>query len=396
MSTWPFGLARCRQRWTIGGHRRLVRAGGQPIEGRLAPLAAGGCASLPAPWGGPLGPVWQGWYPVDIGTRLGQHLAFVEDRPAPLRLRIPIHSGVAKLRWGARTVGWAATALGGLRLFRLWIMRPPRVEVRLRNSGAVLGFAYPTQLVPALVVFGDLIDPEYAFLAAVARPGWIFLDVGAAIGQFTVFAAFSTRGRVHAFEPGSENLATLRSNIARNGIVDRVSIHEMALSNHKGEAEFATASNPFMSRLDRTGPTKGKRITVDTLTNVVERLGIDQVSVLKINVAGFEPEVIEGAIPILAQERVDILILLIGRPSYAAYREISRLGYRLFFFHPPSQRLHEISSIDDEGLIVNRPWPARHVLAIRAKAITAILDGRVTVEPPSQPRRRTSREPKHH
>jgi FkbM family methyltransferase len=295
-----------------------------------------------------------------------------------------IRAGVAKLRWGARTVGWVATALGGVRLFRLWLMRPQTVEVRLRNSGAVLGFTYPTQLVPALVVFGDLIDPEYAFLAAVARPGWTFLDVGAAIGQFTVFAAFSKSGRVHAFEPASENLATLRSNIARNRIGDHVTIHQMALSNRTGDAEFATASIPFLSRLDRTGPKTGERVAVDTLTNVVERLGIDHVSVLKINVAGFEPEVIEGAMPILAQERVDVLVLLIGRPSYRHYRELSGLGYRFFFFHPRLQRLHEIASLDDEGLIANRPWPARHVLAIRAKAIAAILDGRLAIQPTSQ------------
>jgi FkbM family methyltransferase len=237
--------------------------------------------------------------------------------------------------------------------------------------------------VPTLVVFGDLIDPEYAFLEAVARPSWTFVDVGAAIGQFTVFAALSASGRVHAFEPGSENLVTLRSNIARNGIGDRVTIHQMALSNCTGEVEFTTASNPFMSRLDRAGPTTGKRVAVDTLTNVVEKFGIDHVSVLKINVAGFEPEVIEGAMPILAQERVDILVLLIGRPSYGVYRKISGLGYRFFFFHPRSQRLHAISSIDDEGLIVNRPWPARNVLAIRSAAIAAILDGRVGIEPPN-------------
>ena len=169
----------------------------------------------------------------------------------------------------------------------------------------------------------------------------------------------------------------------RNGVGDRVTIHQIALSNRTGEVEFATAYNPFMSRLDRTGPTTGERVAVDTLTNVVEKLGINHVSVLKINVAGFEPEVIEGAMPILAQARVDVLVLLIGRPSYRAYRKLSRLGYRFFFFHPRSQRLHAISSIDDEGLIVNRPWPARNVLAIRAAAIAAILDGRVGIEPPN-------------
>ena len=314
------------------------------------------------------------------------------DNLAPRRLKMHVRAAVAKLRWGASTVGWVATALGGLRLFRLWLTRPPTVEVRLRSSGAVLGFAYPAQLVPALVVFGDLIDPEYAFLAAVARPNWIFLDVGAAIGQFTVFAAFSKSGRVHAFEPGSENLATLRSNIARNDIGHRVTIHQMALSNRTGEAEFATASNPFMSRLDRTGPKTGEKVAVDTLTNVVERLGINHVSVMKINVAGFEPEVIEGAMPILAQGRVDVLVLLIGRPSYGAYRELFGLGYRFFFFHPRSLRLHEISSIDDEGLIVNRPWPARHVLAIRANAIATILDRHVAIEPPIVAARRTAPE----
>jgi len=307
------------------------------------------------------------------------------------RRREVISSGVAKLRWGARTVGWMATALGGLRLFQLWLMRPPTVEVRLRGSGAVLGFAYPRQLVPALVMFGDLIDPEYAFLTAVARPGWTFIDVGAAIGQFTVFAALSAGGRVHAFEPGSENLATLRANIARNGIGGQVTVHKMALSNRTGEAEFASGANPFVSRLDRSGATTVEKVAVDTLANVIESLGIDHVSVLKINVAGFEPEVIEGAMPILARGQVDVLILLIGLSSFGAYRELSDLGYRFFFFHPRTLRLHEISSIDDEGLIANRPWPARHVIAIRAKAIAALLGGRVTIEPPDRPEGRGAR-----
>src|SRR5262245_24553105 len=101
----------------------------------------------------------------------------MEDTIPSRRLKVFVAASVAKLRWGTRTVGWMYTVLGGLRLFWLWFTRPRTVEVRLRSSGAILGFAYPTQLVPALVVFGDLIDPEYAFLAAVVRPDWIFLDV---------------------------------------------------------------------------------------------------------------------------------------------------------------------------------------------------------------------------
>jgi len=290
-------------------------------------------------------------------------------------------AGVDKLRWGVRVTGWPAALMGGLRLALLKLTKPSTAEVRLRESGASLAFAYPSQLVPALVVFGDLIDPEYPFLESVAQPGWTFLDVGAAIGQFTVFAAFSTRGSVHAFEPSSDNIATLQHNIERNGIGDRVTIHRLALADRSGEADFATAKNAFMSRLDAIGAGTGSRVVVDTLTNVVDRLGIAHVSVLKINVAGFEPEVIAGARTVLARGFADVLVLLIGRRSYGAYRDLSALGYRFFFFHPRERRLHEVSSLDDDGLIRNRPWPARHVLGIWSDALEDVLGDRVAIAP---------------
>ena len=72
----------------------------------------------------------------------------------------------------------------------------------------------------------------------------------------------------------------------------------MALSNRTGEAEFANASNPFMSRLDRTGPTTGKELQSTRSRTSSKSCGTYHVSVLKINVAGFEPEVIEGAMQV--------------------------------------------------------------------------------------------------
>ena len=328
-----------------------------------------------------------------VERQVGEALNYMKPASLVDSLRGRVRSAVDKVGWGIRVVGWPAAMIGALRLARLKLTRPSMAEVRLRESGATLAFAYPSQLVPALVVFGDLIDPEYPFLAAVAQPGWTFFDVGAAIGQFTVFAAFSVGGRVHAFEPSADNLATLRHNIERNGIGERVTIHQLALSNHSGEAEFATAANPFMSRLDASSSGTGNCVSVDTLTNVVAALGIEHVSVLKINVAGFEPAVIEGAVPLLAQGLVDVLILLIGRQSYASYRDLSALGYRFFFFHPGEQRLYEVASLDDHGLIRNRPWPARHVLAIRSDALSDVIGSSVTIARLHFPQGRTAAPP---
>ncbi len=93
-----------------------------------------------------------------------------------------------KLRWGIRVVGVVPTVVGVGRLIAARLRAGPLVVIRLK-SGSELQMSYPRQLVPALVVFGDYIDPEFDFLRRVARSDWIVVDVGAAIGQFSVFAA---------------------------------------------------------------------------------------------------------------------------------------------------------------------------------------------------------------
>src|SRR5687768_11876631 len=88
-----------------------------------------------------------------------------------------------KLLWGGRVVGVGAAARGAVRIGYLYLRRPSKSEIQLR-SGQVLEFGFPSQVPRALLAFGDFIDPEFAFLRKIYRPGWIVADVGAAIGQF--------------------------------------------------------------------------------------------------------------------------------------------------------------------------------------------------------------------
>ena len=248
-------------------------------------------------------------------------------------------------------------------------------------------FQNPSQLAPALVVFRDLIDPEYAFLEVVGRPDWMFLDVGAAIGQFTVFAAGCVGGSVHAFEPSPENLVTLHGNVTGNGIADQVSIHAVALSDHVGEAEFTTASNSFMSHLDSGFPGNVDIVSVEPLSKFLSDRGIEHVSVLKINVAGGEPAVLDGARPFLVSGGADVLVLLIGPQSFDAYRELEAMGYRFFFYHPRQNQVHEVSSLDSDGLIRRQPWPARHLIGLWSPAVERVLGDAVTIAAPPTTRR---------
>lgn len=282
---------------------------------------------------------------------------------------------MAKVVWGVSVVGPVRSCGGLVRLAVMSVRRRPHGVVQLR-SGPVLGFIYPSQLVPTLVVFGDYIDPEMAFLRKVARSRWVVLDVGAAIGQFTVFAALLPVSHVHAFEPSNENIRTLRANLSRNGVAGCVTVHPTAVSDGDAEMVFPTSANPFLSRLDRPDGSVGEAtVPVRTLTGIVGDLGLAEVGCLKINVAGFEAEVLAGADDFLSGQGAEVLVILISEGSGPWFAKIAAHGYRFFFYDPPTATLHEVSDLDNLSAHV-RPSPARHLIGASGRAIDrGLLDG---------------------
>lgn len=270
-----------------------------------------------------------------------------------------------KMLWGGRVVGVSAATRGAVRLGYLYARRPNRSEIQLR-SGQVLEFAFPSQVPTALLAFGDFIDPEFAFLRKVHRPGWVVADVGAAIGQFALFAATLPVAKVHAFEPSAANVAALSRNIVRNGVGDRVEVHKTAFSNAESEAYFETTASTWLSGISECGT---ELVSVRTLTADFQRLGLDHVSILKINVAGFEPQVIEGASDFLAKGKADILIMLLGLASLPWYAKLATYGYRFFYFHPHKSTLYEVTAFDANSVLGHRPWPARNIIAIHRSAM---------------------------
>lgn len=287
---------------------------------------------------------------------------------APPFLRNAYH-WADKMLWGFQIVGVRAILQGAARIGYLYVRRPKRSELKLR-SGQILEFGFPSQLPRALLMFGDFVDPEFPFLRRIFRGDWIVADVGAAIGQFTLFAATLPVAFVHAFEPSAANVAVLSSNIQRNGVNERAKAHKVAFSNTESESHFETTASTWVSGLSETGT---EVVSVRTLDAEFERLGLKHVSVLKINVAGFEPQVLEGAEAFLSKGGADILILLLGLASLPWYEKIATYGYRFFYFHPNENTLYELTSFDAKSVLDHRPWPARNIIAIHQSAIEASI-----------------------
>jgi FkbM family methyltransferase len=286
---------------------------------------------------------------------------------------------VQKLVWGARTVGTGRAVVGVARLLSLKLQRPQRASVVLA-SGAIMDFAVPSQVAPALVLFRDLIDPEFAFLTRVVDPGWVVLDVGAAIGQFSVFAARLPVRQVHAFEPSPENVSSLRRNLELNDVTERVRVHQLALSDHAGEALFVTSHNTYLSGLQSADAEVDHAVPVpvQTLDETVRDLGLDRVDVLKLNVAGHEADVLAGAQELLRRGGADILVMLIGDRSIPWYERCSAWGYSFFFYHPKRGILLPVDELDPQSLR-HPAWPARHLIGVHRDAIARGVLGPVEV-----------------
>lgn len=133
----------------------------------------------------------------------------------------------------------------------------------------------------------------------------VFFDVGANIGLFSMYAALRQPGcRVYAFEPESQNFASLCRNITRNGLKNVVPCN-MAVGGREGFDFFYVGELQSGTALHGLGAPNTLRghasyavaqgAWATTLDALVGRHGLPQPTLLKIDVDGIEGSILDGA-----------------------------------------------------------------------------------------------------
>ncbi len=176
----------------------------------------------------------------------------------------------------------------------------------------------------------DWLARERAVLGPLVSPGATVFDIGANLGFYSaMFAAqIGPQGRVVAFEPAPQVFGKLRATIARNRL-DQVVALNLGCGSVAGEPVLRqiSASTGTGSLVGGEGAGEAVRIRpLDEIPEARER----PPQLIKIDVEGFEPEVLDGARSILGEHRPILYIELCGEYSASTARSVAlleELGY---------------------------------------------------------------------
>lgn len=193
-------------------------------------------------------------------------------------------------------------------------------------------------------LYGEWCESEVALFAELLRPDSNVVEVGAHIGLHTVpLSKIVHQGLVVCFEPQRILFQMLCANCALNS---RTNVHgyNCAVSASGGTLEVASTDyavrwNYGAFSLDRGFDTEGRfpgRTATESITcfrlDEAPMIGrLDAISLLKIDVEGFEAEVLKGAAGVLSrhrpmifiennkEEKGDLLIALLREYGYRCY-----------------------------------------------------------------------------
>jgi FkbM family methyltransferase len=167
----------------------------------------------------------------------------------------------------------------------------------------------------------------------------VVFDVGTNIG--TIANWFSNRTKhVHGFEPHPDNLRMTQDQIVLRQ-TKNITLSQLALGSEPGSLQLHVKSFHGHHSLGDTSasPTVEKiDVQVDTVDRYCKTNAIDRIDFLKIDVEGFEEDVLKGATGMLAEGKVGLVLFelrqsilaSLGKQGSAIFTPLLENGYSVF------------------------------------------------------------------
>jgi FkbM family methyltransferase len=132
--------------------------------------------------------------------------------------------------------------------------------------------------------------------------GWVVVDIGAGMGDFTIHAAFGNpETKVYAFEPFPSSFQLLTQNLSQNGI-ENVTAFQKAVWSRDGQLTLDLSSGEplqISSTEDANIHDARESVSVEavSLESMLQRENLSHIDLLKLDCEGAEYEILMDAAP---------------------------------------------------------------------------------------------------
>lgn len=201
---------------------------------------------------------------------------------------------------------------------------------------------------------------DMAFLLHFLNATDLFFDVGANVGSYTLLASGIRKAKTIAIEPSADTATLLNNNLVLNKLQELTVLINAAAGADKGILTFSKnkdTTNHIITGDEYPDPEfeKVNVITIDSLTEKEKPL------LIKIDVEGFETEVLKGMTVTLEQPELKAIIIeLNGSGLRYGFNELQihqlllSNKFKPYYYDPFNRNLKLINSYGDHNTIYCR------------------------------------------
>lgn len=270
-----------------------------------------------------------------------------------MSLQYRLSEELSPLDRGLRWLGHQRWLRYGLRNRLLCLLRSPERAKPQRFEVPFAGFVYPGKLnrwIDWIVYYYgayELDELELMRALLIGRANPVALDIGANVGHHTLYLA-SFCAEVHAFEPYAAVAQCLDEKIERNRLA-HVHVHRVGLGDSDQELDFFaprginTGTGSFVAQHEVENNEAIGRLRLVQADRYIEALRLARVDLIKLDVEGFELQVLRGLRDSLARYRPLVMMELsdsvrFGMTDAIALMALFPPGYEALVVHSRRSR----------------------------------------------------------
>lgn len=164
-------------------------------------------------------------------------------------------------------------------------------------------------------------------------------DIGANVGLMSIIGAelVGKTGTVHSFEPQTSLVQLFHKSIKTN-LYDQITIHSVALSDHKGKMTLQIPKKNYgKASLTRNFSNSDTiEVPVITLSEYFKDYQFSSIRLIKIDVEGYEKEVLKGALNLFQTITPEVIIFELNELTEETFWEkeliqmLYSIGYEFY------------------------------------------------------------------